>query len=197
MKPNVEPMRRSRAKHPTPLQRELVHKRGSAPPPTDHAKRRADPVNWACIKALHRSAAATCTAYREDMTGDLAVWRIVLAVKVPKGISNSLVPTAARAVYNIPLLSCQLDHSRGLRGAQIKGAFLLRGPERGEDLLVIKTTNCDDALELIAGFDPDRAVALHEAICAEQGYMITVKEGTRETLPNSAHAVFGVQGGAR
>lgn len=193
-RPIIEPMLRKKQRNPSAAQRARTHKRRPDTPPHRDAQRkgRPQPIYWDSVKALPASQPATCTAFREDLAADLAVWRLVLAVKLPKGISNRLTPTQAIPLYNIPLLACGLAGS-GWRAPEIRGAFLLRGPERGEDLLVIKTTKADDALELIALFDPDRAVSLHEAIEAQQGQVITVQEPTRETAPNSRHLVFGIQ----
>lgn len=191
-KPIIEPMLRKKQRNPSAAERARTHKkRPDTPPHRDAPKKaRPQPIYWDCIKALPKYQEATCTAFREDVAPGLSVWRLVLAVKLPKGVSNRLKPTEATPIYNLPLLACGLLGA-GWRSPEIKGAFLLRGPERGEDLLVIKTMNEADALELVAQFDPDRAVALFEAIQGQQGRSIVVQEPSRETAPNSHHLVFG------
>jgi hypothetical protein len=110
-KPNIEPIKRPRAKRPTKNSPRRKERAPGAPIHRDkpRAKDRPEAVNWDVIRALHTASPATCVAYREDLTPDLQVWRIVLAVKLPKGVANSLNPKVAAPVFNLPLLAQGLD----------------------------------------------------------------------------------------
>jgi len=145
-------------------------------------------VPWDRIKAAPSCYDSTCAAYAEQLGDGAEVWRLVLGVKLPKGLANTLRIDAPSSVYNIPLVPDGLGRAHR---ANIRAAFLMRNPQRPEALLIIKGPDPQAALELVALFDPQRAVDLAQLVSAQQGVTLTLTQATPSTLPSSVHVLFG------